>query len=219
MIEGNLNLRSFFKKGYCVAKVEKSMSDYLLGVIQRQPFVEGDGVYASENFRAPLISKWESSKIIPSENKDAPQELTDFYNQAKVHSFFKPIREALGEFSQGCPMINRFRNGDGMVWHTDSLDATAITCCLYLTPDEFTYEDGGWLGVGRAIGDSVALFDRILPNHGTLVVINNLDPTNQHRVDPVKAEKERNTLLFHLGYVEHTLTKARLKDIRNVIEP
>lgn len=219
MIEGRLNLKSFFKKGYFVSKVDKSTCDYLLQVIQKQPFVEGDGVYASENFRAPLISEWESKKIIPSENKDAPTELTDFYNKAKSHDFFKPIRQALGEFTQGCPMINRFRNGDGMVWHTDSLDATAITCCLYLTKDEFTYEDGGWLGVGRVIGDSVKSYDKILPNHGTLVVINNLDPTNQHRVDPMRVEKERNTLLFHLGYIEHTLTKARLKDIRNVVEP
>lgn len=219
MIEGKLDLKSFFKKGYCVAKVDKSVSDHLLQVIQRQPFVEGDGVYASENFRAPLISKWESSKIIPSENKDAPIELLDFYSHAKEHQFFRPFIETMGSFTQGCPMINRFRNGDGMVWHTDSLDATAITCCLYLTPDEFTLEDGGWLGVGRYNGESVDVFERILPNHGTLVLINNFDPTNQHRVDPMRSNKERNTLLFHLGYVEHTLTKARLKDIRNVVEP
>jgi hypothetical protein len=219
MIKGVFNVKSFFTKGFCTTSVDLRVCDHLLTILRTEPLVEGDGVYKSENFRAPMISKFESQKIIPSENRLAPKELIEFYNIAKSHDFFRPIREFLGDFTQGCPMINHYRRGDGMVWHTDALDATAMTCCLYLTGDEFTHEDGGWLGVGREINGKVAVFDRILPNHGVLVIINNLDPSNRHRVEPVKSPKERNTLLFHLGYAEHTLTKNRLRDVRNVIEP
>jgi hypothetical protein len=218
MIEGKFNTSLFFKKGFCTATVNREMSDYLLRVLRQQNLVEGDGVYSSEHFRAPLISKFESNKIIPSENPKAPIELIHFFNDIKKDSFFKPVRELLGDFTQGCPMINHYRKGDGMVWHTDALDATAITGCLYLTEDVFNFEDGGWLGVGKEINKNIVIFDKILPNHGVLVLINNLDPTNLHRVDPVVSEKERNTLLFHLGYAEHTLSKNRLKDVRGITE-
>jgi len=218
MIEGDFNTSMFFKKGFCTAKVEEGMSDYLLKLLRSQPLVEGDGVYQSEHFRAPLISKFESQKIIPSENPRTPIELIDFFDTVKKDKFFHPIRDFLGNFTQGCPMINHYRQGDGMVWHTDSLDATIMTCCLYLTKDVFELKDGGWLGVGKQTDEELVIFDRILPNHGVLVIINNLDPTNLHRVDPVLSNKERNTLLFHLGYVEHTLTKKRLKEVRDVTE-
>lgn len=224
MIEGKMNLNSFFRKGYAVTRVSSELASYLHNVVENQPFVEGDGFYASENFGAPLISRWESQFIIPSENKTAPELLNTFWQKAARSPYFSWFADNFGGFSQGCPMINYFRKGDGMVWHTDSLDGTFMTNCLYLTKDVFTLEDGGYLGVGKGsltedgipnTTESLCL-DNLLTNHGVLVSINNLDPSNIHRVAKLLADKQRLTLLFHFGYVETTVTKNRLKELRGI---
>ena len=224
-INGAIDLNSFFKKGYAVTQIDKNLADFLLGQVSAQPFVEGDGFYASENFGAPLISEWESPYIVPTENKEAPNALKEFWTQSARSPYFSWFAKNFGDFSQGCPMINHFRKGDGMVWHTDSLDGTFMTNCLYLSKDVFHYEDGGYLGVGRGtlkeggvpdISRSIKCFDRILTNHGTLVSINNLDISNLHRVEKLLADKQRLTLLFHFGYVETTVSKMRLKELRGI---
>jgi hypothetical protein len=223
-IHGSMDLNSFFRKGYAVTQINKALADFLLRHVVTQSFVEGDGHYASENFGAPLISEWEAPYIVPSENLSAPVILNEFWKQAAASPYFSWFSKTLGAFSQGCPMINKFRRGDGMVWHTDSLDGTIMTNCLYLSDDVFDIADGGYLGVGRGslsngVPDTSKLiecFDRILTNHGTLVSINNLDISNLHRVDELLADKQRLTLLFHFGYVETTVTKSRLKDLRGI---
>jgi len=219
-IEGRLDLNSFFRKGYAVTRVSQATADFLLTCVENQPFVEGDGYYASESFGAPLISRWEAPFIIPAENKTAPNALNTFWMEAAQSPYFSWFRETFGDFSQGCPMINYFRQGDGMVWHTDGLDGTFMTNCLYLTKDIFDLEDGGYLGVGRGewmdTSKPIQSFNKILTNHGVLVSINNLDCSNLHRVEKLLSDKQRLTLLFHFGYAEHTVTKARLKHLRGI---
>lgn len=216
MIPGRMDLNSFFGLGYAVTQISTELADFLLKIVENQPFVDGDGFYAGEGFGAPLISAWESQFIVPSENKFAPDALKTFWQQAARSPYFSWFQENFGEFSQGCPMVNNFRKGDGMVWHTDSLDGTFMTNCLYLTRDIFRSEDGGYLGLGIDSGDELWEDDHILTNHGTLVSINNLSPLGRHRVEKLTVDKQRLTLLFHFGYAETTVTKARLKNLRGI---
>jgi hypothetical protein len=224
MIKGRFDINGFFRRGFTVTEIEKEAADFYLAEVEKQPFVEGDHFYASENFGAPLISKWESTHIVPSHNREAPSVFKKFWDDLSGHSYFEWFTKNFGPFSQGSPMINQYRKNDGMVWHTDSYDATFMTNILYLSRDNLSLEDGGYLSVGRCSlnehgvvdKDTIIHYADILPNHGVLVTVNNIDHTTLHRVAPMAVSKQRISLLCHLGYAEQTLTRNRLKKVRGL---
>lgn len=223
-LSGKIDINSFFRKGFATAQLPKDQADFLLALARAQEFVPGDGFYAGDNFDAPLITAWEEYKVIPSENLDAPTIFRQYWHDLATSPFLDWFHRSFGPFSQGCPMINYYKKDSGMVWHSDCNDASYITCCTYLTKDEFSVSDGGYLGIGdcklneenQVQNSTVQLKERILPNHGVVVFVNNLDTTHLHRVERMLTDKERITLLCHFGYAENTLTRARLKVIRGI---
>lgn len=225
-LEGKIDLTSFFKKGYAVAKIPKNQADFLLQLARKQDYVKGDGFYAGDNFEAPLISEWEEMNIIPSENKDAPEIFQKYWNDLAASEFLAWFQRSFGLFTQGCPMLNFYKKDSGMVWHSDCNDASYIGVLTYLTGDTFTEADGGYLGIGdcalndenQVRKDTVQIVDKIVPNHGVVVFINNLDTTHLHRVERLLSDKERITLLCHFGFAENTLTQKRLNVLKGTIK-
>ncbi len=221
-INDTFDIHKFFKDGYAVTRIDLEVADYFLEQVRSQVYVTGDGYYASAGYEAPLISKWEASHTLTAYNEEAPKIFKTFWEGLSNSKYFNCFTEYFGPFSQGSPMINNYAKNSGMVWHSDSYDSTFMTNILYLTKDVFDETDGGYLGIGKAklnrhggIDEkTIEEIDRILPNHGIMVTINNLDFTKLHRVEELKVKKERYSLLCHLGYMEHTLTQNRLKEIR-----
>jgi len=223
-IRDKFDINKFFKDGYTVTKIDSNIADYFLEVVKNQTYVEGDGYYASAGYGAPLISKWESSYVVPSYNEEAPKIFKDFWNDLSTSPYFEWFTKNFGDFSQGSPMINKYLKNSGMVWHSDSYDSTFMTNILYLTSENFVESDGGYLGVGKCQlnndgfldENTITEIEKILPNHGVMVTVNNIDLTTLHRVEELHNKKERYSLLCHLGYVDQTLTHTRLKQIRGI---
>lgn len=200
-------LNDFFRKGFLTTCLEKKQCDEILEIINSINFIESKDK-RDVGYKPPLIADWDDcvdGPIVAAHN--CQENLKTYWFEFKKH--IKPVEEILGDFDSGSVIINKFPAGHGMDWHTDTVDTSIAQILLYLSKDSFEKDDGGYL----QIGDSL-----ILPNHATMVVMNNLTPTLFHRVEPLRSGKQRLTAVFRYGYMTNTLTKHRLLTMKGQIK-
>jgi hypothetical protein len=199
----HFDLNQFFKDGYVISSVDKIFCDEILRIIRKENFVKAN--QEKYGWKDPLVLHWE---------KDTQPSLFHYYwNYLSSSEYFSFFIKNFGDFSQGLPMSNKFKNGEGMAWHSDYLDGSFMTTMLYLTQDTYTITDGGYLSVGIESSEKIFTLNTILPQHGTLVCVNNLNPIFKHKVNPLVCDKERYTVMCHFGYVDpslHSKTKPHV---------
>jgi hypothetical protein len=189
-----LDIKKFFSEGYTVAAVDQAFADDLLQNIRLKDF--SCSVQERAGWKDPKVAHWEHGN---------PSIFHLYWSYLSSSSYFTFFHRHFGTFSQGLPMSNRFSSGEGMAWHGDYYDGSFMTTMLYLSGDSYTEEDGGYLSLGMRLSfDSEEVFeiDKVLPNHGTLVVVNNLNPMFQHKVTPLVSNKERFTVMCHFGFID-----------------
>lgn len=189
------DVNAFFRFGYQITSIDKPYADILLERIRSQNFFDANQERAG--WSDPKVTHWEGDSL--------PSEFHHYWNHLSNSAYFSYFRENWGPFSQGLPMSNHFSVGNGMAWHADLNDGSFMTTMLYLTADEFRIEDGGFLTVGIKKGPMIVPLDLVLPSHGVLVTVNNLNPHFQHKVMPLVSDKERYTVMCHFGYVDPSL--------------
>jgi len=198
-------LNDFFRKGFYTNCLEKTHCDEMLHIVQSINFIESLD-YRDVGYKPPLIAEWDDidDPIVSAHN--CQENLKKYW--LKFKEYLKPLENIAGRFDSGSVIVNNFPKGHGMNWHSDTVDTAFVQMLIYLSKDYFDKDDGGYL----QIGDSF-----ILPNHATMVIMNNISPTMLHRVEPLITEKERLTVVFRYGYMNNTLTKKRLLTMKGEI--
>ena len=217
-----MDLKDFFKNGFYLRKIDPSACEALLRSVRSTQFIRSED-YRDVGYKPPLIANWDdlNEPIVAAHNCNADL-------RSQWHSFralLSPLESLYGEFNTGSVLVNKFPSGHGMNWHSDTVDTTFVQMLIYLSADVFTHLDGGYLQVSQGRVDNAGVVDKntlggstdILPNNGTVVVMNNLVPTMVHRVEPLVAEKERLTVVFRYGYLANTLTRRRLQIMKGEI--
>lgn len=217
-----MSLRNFFRNGFYIERLDRGVCDSLLSVARSTHYIKTED-YRDVGYKPPLIAEWDdlSEPIIAAHNCD--NRLRVYWDTFRV--FLSPLEALYGAFDTGSALINNFPSGHGMNWHSDTVDTTFIQMLVYLSGDTFTKEDGGYLQVSQGKVNSEGVIDRnglepvaeIMPNNGTVVVMNNLMPTMVHRVEPLSAQKERITIVFRYGFMTNTLTRKRLQIMKGEI--
>lgn len=201
-----MNQSTFFYQGFSVSTLDKPEADFLLNEVQRLPFTYESGKYGTDGLSS---SAFPEDGANPQTCLRVSDNIREFWRKRTQRvNFFK----GMGDFSfQNC-IAHTYSTGESMNWHYDLFDRTALLNILYLTTDKFTESDGGYLTIGRCnvdqngkpLPDTVQPVEVVLPNHGTLVTINNFDPTVVHSVAKLHCQKLRLTLSCQMGYLEHT---------------
>ena len=211
MIDGTLELQSFFERGFAVSKIRKEFADELLEVANGESYRE-----MPEDATLPLCASWENwDRGLPRYN-DVPVVYRDFADALARQPYFEWYQTVFGAFSHKNIMLQLCKKGNGLGYHFDVFDATHMINILYLSPDDFSDRDGGLLEAarcrvlpdGRDIdrGARIERLGSVVPVHGTLVTVNNLVPTFCHRVTPVRTDKRRISLIMQFGYTENATT-------------
>lgn len=199
-------MRGFFSRGFIQDSIPKSEADALLEIISKESFREG-GKYKEDPSLDP-----------PQVMTNASQGLIEVCKQWSNYSILKDMRLIFGDFSYWFCTANRFNGGRGMMWHNDHIDATFATVLIYLTKEDWVENYGGCLEIGK-VDDASRMVDprlnksesgivhpsgKVVPKHGTTVILNNMSLPFCHRVTPTAHGKTRYTLMFHFGYWENT---------------
>lgn len=219
-----LNLDLFYSQGFTATLIDRDIANGLLWELQKQKYTQEDDLYTLDNESSvaladswkgivhPQCPEWDKKSPFNS----APAPFKDFWFDV-AKNYFKFFTNIWGDFTQQTVMAHRYVKGDGMGWHYDVRDTTWFLNLLYLTEQEFTKEDGGYLGIGRCKVDhngvpktsEVQTLAEFVPVHGLLVTIDNTNPKILHRVEKMVSEKERFVLVGQFGYIENTLHKER----------
>jgi hypothetical protein len=183
-------------------KVREALSPFWKDI--KHPDIWGDGVNGDFKKVNPFVKY--------------PEVLSDFWDEfAKDH--FKWFAQTWGPFDHKYLLAHQYSSGQSLGFHHDLSDSTILNCIGYLGDSDYTEEDGGYLEVAECDVDSSGLpmpetvkpLRRILPNHGTIVVMDNTNPRLLHRVEPLKRKKRRFTLSCQFGYLRNILTKKTNK--------
>jgi hypothetical protein len=149
---------------------------------------------------------------------DYPEGILDFWKDfSKNHlSWFS---KTWGPFDHFGILAHAYHPGQALGFHHDLSDSTELNCIAYLGSNDFTEDDGGFLEIaecdidfdGMPILASIKPIKMILPNHGTVVVLDNTNPRILHRVKPLLGKKERFTLSCQFGRLSNILRKKTNK--------
>lgn len=201
----------FFSKGFLKGSIPSYEADRLLLMLKNEEFSEGDR-YREDPSLSPPQAMTKASEALLKECQ-----------AWSSYSVLRSIQENFGAFSYWFCTANRFNGGRGMMWHNDHIDASFATILIYLTEHEWIDDFGGCLEIGK-VKDARRLIEprlsksdtsivetvgKVVPNHGTTVVLNNLTLPFCHQVTPTMPSKVRHTLMFHFGYWENTRNARR----------
>lgn len=214
MIESQLDICKFFRKGYFETRI---VSDFWINQIKAQmemedfenripnpdkPMGRYDEVYQLQK------PSWDQGR--PS--NEPPEVYKQFFDEISKDKAFSWFHQTLGPFSHKTIMTTRIKKEGGIGFHQDVKESTAVIALLYLTDSDFSLEDGGYLELARvgklkptSMPDSEMVpFDSpILPKDGRFVILNNFDPTFVHRVSQIVSEKSRYTISCQLGWLSN----------------
>jgi hypothetical protein len=221
-----MDLRSFFQNGYSVSKIDRSVADAALEAIPRQNFHYPDQVLTEKEhpvyYKETGLFYCECTTTGTATNPPLaarginPADIKFFnrlWESVAMSADYRWFRECFGPISRFSKQFHNFNKNDYLKFHFDYKDAVPIISILYVGDDDFTEADGGYLEVGRCevtedfeiVHESIQKTGLILPNHGTLVTINNLTPYFVHSVAKLISQKTRYSVICQFGYKENEL--------------
>lgn len=150
-----------------------------------------------------------------------PDEFQSFWSELASSQYYSYFTNIYGEFTQRFMLAHKYEIGQGLGWHHDLTDSTWFNNILFLGDDDFTEEDGGFLGIadcrididGFPMEGTIRNLRNVAPKHGTLVTMNNMHPRLLHRVEPLSRPKNRYTLSCQFGYIENVIGKQFNKQV------
>lgn len=183
-------------------KVRASLSPFWNDI--KHPDIWGDGVNGDFKKVTPFV--------------EYPESLEQFWKSFSETNF-KWFTQTWGPFDHQYLLAHQYHTGQSLGYHHDLSDSTMLNCIGYLGDSDYTEADGGYLEIaecdvddsGLPLPETIRSLRRVLPNHGTVVVMDNTNPRLLHRVEPLKSPKKRFTLSCQFGYLRNILTKKTNK--------
>lgn len=200
-------INEFYRKGYVEGDLDKMISKKLRDFCLQDNYVkDGDGR------RSPDVAAWENGS--PTDNLNVPSVLRDIFSEiAETMPFLEFFRSRYGPFSNINIMLQRYRVGHGMDWHSDVYDPCPIVILCYFKDYNYSSSDGGKLQIGEAditerylpAGD-VSVHGEVAPIDGRYVVLLNNNPRFLHRVTKFEGSGYRYSLVVQFGYTENAFS-------------
>lgn len=223
MFAERFNLDHFFKYGYTVTHIDPSVANQVLEWIEAEKFkrVPTDEIYTAYRKIDELGKSYPQMWMEGSQHVQAFDRIqwkkiySHFWSDVLQQEYFTWFRESFGMFSNFGMLAHKFSEGDELGWHRDQIEATYIGNILYLGDDDYTHGDGGYLRVGRVKLnerhtprlETLEVVGEILPIHGTLVTITNINPCILHDVVKLQVPKRRYTHACRFGFLENRVSK------------
>jgi len=198
-----LNVDSLFNQGYAVNRIDLDVANILLDCLKSSVF-ENHGGFHSDH-QPPTVVSWAYQK------EKTPTIICDFWKNLARSPLFDLFTINYGDFSHLQISAHRYLKNQTLLWHHDFHEALPINNILYLADHNINPDDGGLLEIGKWKADrngwgrqhEVTKTVTILPEHGTLVTLFNMNPSIVHSVTPLKKDYGRYSLICRMGYNEN----------------
>lgn len=131
--------------------------------------------------------------------KFCPNSESDIYNQLSLQVSQLPAFDVLKMLKSNIvPMRNYIWNGaEDIPWHSDSIRGADLTVFCYFTDRPWKSEWGGTVKFCKYVnGTEINVSDEILPNDGTIVIFDNINPLHLHTVNKLKTNVDRFVFTF-----------------------
>lgn len=198
---------TLYKQGHFVADLTDEYADLLLKQVKRetyvevQPDVEGLDIFGDKYYEGRYIAA--RSLLKPNDLRPAYQRFANQFNEwaKNVLNFYQA--KSHYNLSVFCGL-----EGYKMDIHTDVGDRAIFDTIIFFGHDFSSHEDGGVLElykvpIGADEETEAVLVDQIIPTHGKIVVLNNLNPTLFHRVTEVKKKgAKRYQFVANFGMID-----------------
>lgn len=213
-----ISVEDVFEKGYCTTQLSPSIANMLLKQLKRETFVEiqpdAEGLDISGE-------KYYKGRFMAARSLLRPNDLRPIYKLFS-EEFNKWAHEIMKQYESAEKFNLAAYCGTEnyeMEIHTDVGDRSIFDVIAFLGHDFETENDGGVLEVYRMpIGVDYDTYrdciGKVIPKHGTVVVLNNLNPTLSHLVTPVKKPSARRyQLIGNYGMIDPPCWEYEFNDI------
>jgi hypothetical protein len=194
----------YYEKGFVNTKIpDELMSDFWMQIyttewiksksvfktvpdwyIEGQPVdIQGDDAHMEFEYRA--------NRLNLERCPDSLKELSEKLINNSIFDFLRIVRP-IHEISH----IHLWNGAEGGDYHQDVIDGTNTLVLCYLTETEWKSSYGGSLSVTKKLLNKHKYTTKILPNAGTMIIINNDNPLFMHKVEELKANVNRYTFAF-----------------------
>jgi hypothetical protein len=205
-----VNLKDLYSKGFTVYQLDvedvAEIYSFLKGINPKDHAFNCEGVLREDGYTPPMYGiSWENLYSLPDP-------LYRFWSKLLATGMFSYFENRYGHFENHHPSVAFHQEGDGLPWHNDYCsEKWHISIALYLTDEGNWKEDwGGSLHVGEwdldengnGLVASARSYATLHPKHGRMVVLYNRRIDTTHRVEKMKENHERITVMMHLRLKE-----------------
>lgn len=202
-----INIENYFEKGYEVTAVPQDLlPEFWMELHTTEWVVDSSATYKT-------MPSWYNVKKIYSDDQirniseksygaeliaQAPKTLWDLANKVINLSYFDTLRYYKPNHT--IKQLHIWNGAEEIPYHTDAVDGGDTLILIYLTEELDWQEDwGGCLGLRKELSTGAEYETKVLPNNGTMVVINNTNPLMKHRVWKL-VNRNVNRYTFGFGY-------------------
>lgn len=189
-----INIEDYFEKGYSISRVPADLLPKLwMEIYGVEWVVDKNNIYKStpewytpSKIYQDLKEDGDQQNLVERAYGDdlinnAPASLKHIANEIIQLPYFNPLR-SLKNTSE-LKYLHLWNGAETIPWHMDTIDSSDTLIFLYLTEELDWKEDwGGCLGLHKELGNTVLYETKVLPNNGTMIVVNNTNPLIKHRV-------------------------------------
>jgi hypothetical protein len=186
-----INLEDYFEKGYVVTTIPQDIMPLLWMEVYGTDWVP-DNPNMYNTYKS--IPSWYTltkgnvqedsvlDRLLCKETTSrAPATLLDVAN--KIINL--PCFNTLQAFKTTAELtyLHLWNGAESIPWHMDTVDSSDTLVLVYLTEETVWNEEwGGCLGLRKELATGNLYETKVLPNNGTMVIVNNANPLIKHKV-------------------------------------
>lgn len=192
-----INIEDYFEKGYVVSQVPTDILQKLWFEIHMTEWIDDtSGTYKQTPSWYIREKQYDYQEGGDQQNllerlygdeltKKAPSSLIDVANSLIDNDFFNPLR--MFKESADLMYLHFWNGAEEIPYHFDTIDKSDTLIFLYLTEElEWQQDWGGSISFCKELTTGKYYEKEVLPNNGTMVVVNNSNPLIKHRVRELK---------------------------------
>jgi hypothetical protein len=135
--------------------------------------------------------EYQSNKLNTERSPESLKLLSESLIQESIFDFLRVVRP-IHKISN----IHLWNGAEGGDYHQDVIDGTNTLVLCYLTDTEWEKSYGGSLTLTKKLLDKNKYTTNVLPENGTMIIINNDNPLFMHKVEQLKSDVNRYTFAF-----------------------
>lgn len=205
-----VNLKELYANGYAVHQLDpEAVSElyaFFKGINYKDHAFDCTGIETEGAYHPPMYGLTWDNLYDP----ETPAPVMTFWNRVLESDFLKYFVKRYGDFEKKLASVAFHTPGDGLPWHNDyGPDQWHMALVMYLTDEaEWNEEWGGAIHFGEwevsnetGVGVPETVTDisgPIKPRHARLIAIFGTKIDIAHRVEAMKIQKERITVMLHL---------------------